>query len=60
MGTTVTLGNVIGITEDVFLEAVVPLQSHFYPNAVFFTVVGEVHHLVNRGFILVNMFYKGP
>ena len=29
MGTTVPLGDVVGVTENIFLETVIPLQRHF-------------------------------
>ncbi len=33
MGTTIPLGDVIGIAENILLKAVIPLQRHFNPNA---------------------------
>ncbi len=55
MRTTVTLWNVVGEAVDVFLETVVPLQSHFHADTVFFS--REIEDIwVNWRFVLVQVF----
>src|SRR3990167_8488819 len=58
VGTAVALGNVVGEAQQVLVEAVVPLQGDFYADTVF-TLHGEVEHLVDRGFVVVEVFNEG-
>ena len=56
MGTTVALGNVVGEAQQVFVEAVVPLQGDFDTHAIV-TLDVEVEDLgVDRGLVGVQVF----
>ena len=57
MGTAIALGNIVGITENIFLERVIPLQRHLNPNAVI-RVQLEVKGLVHHGFIQVQVIHE--
>ena len=54
MRTTVTLRNIIGVAEDIFLVGLVPLHGQFDPDILFFR--GELEHLlVHRRLLAVEM-----
>src|SRR5690606_22257206 len=47
VGTTVTLGNIVGEAQKVFVEAVIPLHSHFNPDTIFFALSAEMKDWVD-------------
>ncbi len=57
MCTTITLGNVIGVAVDAFLEAVIPLHGHFNTDTVF-TLDIEMKHIADRAFAFVQVADK--
>ena len=57
MGTAVSLRNIIGKAEYIFLVGIVPLHGHFHADAIL--VCNEMKNsLVKRGFILVQVFHE--
>ena len=58
MGTTIALGNVVGITEDIFLKTVIPLQGHLDTGPIL-TLNVKMHDLINRGLVGVQIFHEG-
>ena len=57
MSTTIALGNIIGVTEDIFLIRVIPLHRYVNDDAVFLTA--EVHDtLVQHGLVFVHVRHK--
>jgi len=58
MGTAISLRNIIGVTENIFLKTIIPLQSHLNTGAIF-PVSAEMHNLINSAFIGVQKFNKG-
>ena len=57
MGATVALRNIVGVTEYIFLEAVIPLKGDLNTYAICFG--SEVENIVNRAFIVVEILNKG-
>ncbi|MCY1415774.1 hypothetical protein D9M71_312680 [compost metagenome] len=55
MSTTVALRDVVGETQQVLVEAVVPLQRDFYTNPVIALYI-EVEHFVDRRLVGVQVF----
>ncbi len=58
VGAAITLWDVVGKTQQVFVEAIVPLHGNFDANTVFFTVGGEMKHLVDGGLVGVEVLDK--
>ena len=57
MGASVALRNIIGIAENVFLVAVIPLQCHLNTGTVFAIRV-EMHDFIDCGLIGVEVLNK--
>ena len=57
MGAAVTLRNIIGIAENVFLVAIIPLQCHLNAGAVFAIRV-KMHNVINCSLIGVEVLNK--
>src|SRR5690606_10178833 len=55
VGTTITLGNIVGIAEDVFLKRVVPLQRNLYADSIFPLGSQDVDNLIHGGFIDIQI-----
>ena len=55
MSTTVSLRDIVGIGENIFLVGIIPLQSNFYTDAIFRTIFPEVKDLVDRGTCLIGL-----
>ena len=59
MGSTIPLGNIVGIAEDVFLKGVVPLQGDLNADALL-SVILEVKRAVDGCLIEIEVIDKGP
>src|SRR5690606_17696593 len=57
MGSTIPLRNIIGVTKNIFLVAIIPLQGNLYAHATF-VLRAKVKHPVYRGFIGVQVGHK--
>ena len=57
MCSAVFLWNIVGKATHVFLIRIVPLQSHFHPNAIF-SLRSEVENVIQMVFALIDIFYK--
>ena len=58
MSTAVTLRDIIGVTKNIFLEAIVPLQGYLNAGAVF-PVSVEMHNFVYSAFVGIQILNKG-
>ena len=54
MSAAVALGDIVSEAEQIFIEAVVPLQSHFNADAIV-TLDREMEHFIDRRLISVEV-----
>ena len=59
MGSTITLGNIVGVAKNILLKAVIPLQGDF-DTCTIFTISVEVHNFINGAFVGIQILNKGP
>ena len=57
MGATIALGNIVGITQYVFLKAIIPLQSDLNAHTTFCSNV-TVKNFINRSLTFIKEFNK--
>ena len=58
VSTTIPLGNVVGVAEDVFCKRITPLHGHFDFHPIFPLRI-EVENRVENGLVLVEVINKG-
>ena len=58
MCSAVALGNVVGVTENIFLKSIIPLQSHFHTDTVI-PLRLEMKDFINWRLSLIEEVYEG-